>query len=203
MGYTSITYKQTLVNFRTTFEDATDDDNYDISYNINISCDVEMDPIDITEAQLKEGFETGNCATESPSASSYTGEKFMISSIREKLNQDLTTTTNPANKSVKQKLLEFINDEDDVDVASDKNRIKWINISYGNVVLGTFAEGLTGTDLAITTHDIIDGDYVDFIFRFSGGPRSVDSASPSFYTVKIQFKVTAATAPSSADTVLE
>jgi hypothetical protein len=199
--YTSITYTKNLVNFRTTFEDASFNDNYDISFNSNLNCNVNMEPIPITEADLKEGFATGNCASEATSASSYTGEKVMIAAIREKLNQDLTTATALIDKSVKQRLLEFINAEDVTN--NHVNRIQWINIQYGNVALATFAQGLTGTDLAITTYDIVTNDVVNFIFRFSGGPRSVDGATPSYYTVKIPFVVTAVgPSANSADTPL-
>lgn len=193
MVYTSITYKQTLVNFRTTFVDDNANDIYDISYNADVGCDISMNAIDITEAELKAGFETGNCATESPSAAIYTGEKYMIAQIRAKLNQALdSTVTVEADKSVKQKLLEFINNQD---VSPIINRIKWLELSYAPVVLLPFATGLVGTDLALTTYDIAVNDIINFIFRFSGGPRSVDSASPSFYTVKIPFKIISVTAP--------
>lgn len=188
--YTSITYKQTLVNFRTTFQDDDTGDNYDISFNSNISCDVNMPEIEITEANLRAGFLANNCDDTSP----YTSDSVMIGAIRTKLNAPLVSTvTNEADKSVKQKLLEYINNQD---VSPIINRIKWLDLSYAPVVLSPFATGLVNTDLAITTYDIINGDYVNFIFRFSGGPRSVDGAPSSYYTVKIPFKITSATGPS-------
>jgi hypothetical protein len=189
--YTSITYKQTLVNFRTSFEDDNAGDNYDISFNSNISCDVNMPEIEITEANLRAGFLANNCDDTTPA-----NDSVMIAAIRTKLNAPLDkTVTNEADKSVKQKLLEYINNQDDL-LGTNNNRIKWLDLSYAPVVLSPFASGLVGTDLAITTYDIINDDIVNFIFRFSGGPRSVDTATSSYYTVKIPFKITNATGPS-------
>jgi hypothetical protein len=198
--YTSITYKQTLVNFRTTFVDDNTSDMYEI-IDTNIDCDVnDITAIEITEENLRKGFLTDNCAIETPSAPSYEGEGVMIAAIRLQLNRSLTTTFGtPSEISVKKKLLDFINSQDN----SLTNRILWTNVDYNNVVLKPFAEGLVGTDLALTTYDIVTNDVVNFIFRFSGGPRSVDGVSPSYYTVKIPFVVTAiAPVAGSADTAL-
>ena len=64
MTVTSITYTQTLVNFRTTFEDDNRDDAYLIS-GTDVAAEITMSSIPISEENLRKGFATGNCSIES------------------------------------------------------------------------------------------------------------------------------------------